>query len=468
MHLTKPHYGFLTRMHDLVAVLKGLWFLVLFDLLAVLAFIAVPQGTDTMLSIAEDLGNTKANSLGTTIWLFGSLFFWSIASKFCTGMLISLSDNSGRTLPLHRVDARKKIQKAASFVSLLLPSFILFVGFMIVWMVNHDDLSGMKESGNVITGILVIMAFIVVMAVVLWKLLYSWLHKLAKYKGLRWLVITGREKEWSEKLYGIFSDVRVDIPEDLNNYGGIDLPREKILPNGMVLPRSQYFLPYRDNPVRKRNVDIFMFHIRWRFYKRLIAQLVVLLAIAVSIIILFGMLLPINYYQNFGAIAMICFAFGCWQLIYTGLHFSDKAQSLVPVRLVVFILFLVSSFYNNDHPVRKLADTYKDERPLLQQHFNTWFDSLQHDSIKYEKYYRVHDSIPVIFIAAEGGALRTGAFTAMMLSKLADSFPEFSRYIYCYSGVSGGSAGVNLFNAEMLLNQQEASKKLHRDIERFL
>lgn len=459
MHHSKPAYGFLNRLHDLTAVLKGLWFLLLFDLLAVFAFIAVPQGTDTMLSVAEDLGNTNKNSLSTTIWLFGSLFFWSIAAKFCAALLISLSDNSGRTLPAHRVDARKKIQKAAVFVSLLLPSFILFIGFTIVWTANYDDLSRMNGSRSVITGIIVIMVLIVIMAFLLWKLHYRWLHKLAKHKWLRWLVITGREKEWSEKLYGIFNDVRVDIPQTLNNYEGSDLPREVILPNGMKLPRSQYFQPYNDNPVPKHHVDIFMFHIRWRFYKRLITQLVVLLAIAVIIIVLFGILLPVKYYQHFGAIAMICFAFGCWQLIYTGLHFSDKAQSFVPLRLLVVILFIVTSFFNNDHPVRTLADNYKDERPLLQQHFNTWFDSLQHDSIKYNQYYRVHDSIPVIFIAAEGGALRTGAFTAMMLSKLADSFPCFSRYIYCYSGVSGGTAGVNLFNAEALLHQQDGGKK---------
>lgn len=461
---SKPRYGLLNRFHDIIAVLKGLWFLILFDLLAVFAFIGVPQGTDTMLSIAEDLGNKAKDSLGTTIWLFVSLFFWSIASQFCARLLISLSDNSGRTLSLHRVDARKKIQKAAALVSLLLPSFILFIGFMIVWIVNHNDLINMKDGKNVTVGIMIIMALIIVMALLLLMLYYRWLHKLAKLKGLRWLVITQREKNWADKLYGIFNDVRVDIPEAFDAYKDIDLPREVILPNGMKLPRSEYFQPYKDNPIRKNKVNIWMFHIRWQFYNRLIIQLVILLAIAITIIIAFGLLLPINYYQHFGAIAMICFAFACWQLIYTGLHFSDKAQTFVPIRLLVVILFIVSSFFNNDHPVRTLAENKKDERPLLQQHFDAWFDSLQQDSIKYENYYRIHDSIPVIFIAAEGGALRTGAFTAMMLSKLADSFPSFSRYIYCYSGVSGGSAGVNLFNAEMLLPKQEMQQKNYTQI----
>jgi hypothetical protein len=77
-------------------------------------------------------------------------------------------------------------------------------------------------------------------------------------------------------------------------------------------------------------------------------------------------------------------------------------------------------------------------------HFHNWYDahhkkdSTQTDSLR--KY-------PVIFITAEGGASRTGAFTAMILSRLQDSYPGFRNDIYACSSVSGGSLGFSFFNA---------------------
>ena len=54
---------------------------------------------------------------------------------------------------------------------------------------------------------------------------------------------------------------------------------------------------------------------------------------------------------------------------------------------------------------------------------------------------------PVFFITAEGGALRTGAFTALLLARLQDIYPQFKKNIYAFSSVSGGSLGVSFFNA---------------------
>jgi hypothetical protein len=68
--------------------------------------------------------------------------------------------------------------------------------------------------------------------------------------------------------------------------------------------------------------------------------------------------------------------------------------------------------------------------------------------------------MPVLFICAEGGASRTGAYVSMMLSLLQDSLaklPEehavdFKKSIYAFSSVSGGSLGISMFNGMVYLN----------------
>ncbi|MFM7856111.1 MAG: hypothetical protein ACKO96_30370, partial [Flammeovirgaceae bacterium] len=53
---------------------------------------------------------------------------------------------------------------------------------------------------------------------------------------------------------------------------------------------------------------------------------------------------------------------------------------------------------------------------------------------------------PVVFVAAEGGALRTGFFTALALAKIDSMSNKIGSRIFAFSGVSGGALGVNCFS----------------------
>ena len=53
---------------------------------------------------------------------------------------------------------------------------------------------------------------------------------------------------------------------------------------------------------------------------------------------------------------------------------------------------------------------------------------------------------PVFFTLADGGASRSGYWTASVLSRLEDGTAgKFSRHLFCLSGASGGSVGNAAF-----------------------
>ncbi|MGZ8544152.1 MAG: hypothetical protein ACXWV0_02600 [Flavisolibacter sp.] len=437
-------YTFFQRVNDITRTLRGIWLMLLFNLLAVFAFLFVPQGTDVLLSITEDAA--ASFQVMPVIWLFIALFFWSIASEFCTRFIIYLTDNSGRSLAPQRVTFRKKIQVIVARIFLFLPVTILFFAFIRAWLFNWKDFN----TGTIILAFITILFILVVMAFMLYLLyMRGGLKKFtARYPRLGWLHISEAERHWVKKLYGILNDVRVDIPVNEELHTTKDLPRDISLPNGMKLPGA--FIPYANNPFRDENLNIWMFRIPLSFYPCLRKQLLYLSSAAAFFILLFSFL-PAGAYMFFGAASLICLSFGCWQVVFVIIHFLDKVQRKIPVRLLLLLLFLISSFYNRDHPVRVLT-TGTTQRPMLNAHFDKWLQALAIDTVISKpggKVYRSganKDTIPVVFIAAEGGALRTGAFTSMILSKLSDQYPSFPAYIYCYSGVSGGTLGSNFFN----------------------
>jgi len=52
---------------------------------------------------------------------------------------------------------------------------------------------------------------------------------------------------------------------------------------------------------------------------------------------------------------------------------------------------------------------------------------------------------PVVLVAAEGGGIRAGYFTAQVLAAIQDQCPAFANHLFAVSGVSGGSVGTAVF-----------------------
>jgi len=440
---------------DLLVALRGIWFLLILNLLAFFALFITPQGTDMMLSIIEDTGHAFITDgrIVPLLCLLIVLLFWSIASEFCTRFIMYLSDSSGRSLSPGRVDNRKRLQTIIARVSLFYPFALTILAFIKAFFFNYSDLSGTDKRIVIITLFVIIVLLLLEVLLMYTLYIRNWISRISKkYKYFSWLTISPKESYWVKKLYGILNDVRVSIPAADATYSGKDLPRDQLLPDGMNLPDTPYFVPYPDNPQQAQNVHVWMFKIKLAFYTSLFRQLSVLVGISFFLIIAFSFFIREDWYMWVGSTALLCLAIACWQVINTSLLFLDKAY-IFPFRVLLLALFLITTIFNKDHPVRTLAEKNHVHKEALATHFTRWFDHLQqslvHDTASNDACARIakHDSIPVIFIAAEGGALRTGAFTAMYLSALQDSFPCFNKYIYCYSTVSGGTLGANYFNA---------------------
>jgi hypothetical protein len=370
-------------------VLRGAWLLVLFNVIALIAFVYMPQGTDTILFLLENLVTAKgALSL---LFLLISIFCWCISSEFCTRLLIYMTDNAGYTLTAAQVLFRKKCQKSIARLFLFYPIILVAVAFSKAYLENNQAFDTAFFSWLLAEWHLGLLAFFI-------YILYAPTKNKWIKKNTKWLLLSPQEKWQVNKLYGIFNNKQIPI----------------------------------------------------NTFKHLIRQIIIGFSIASGLVI-FLSLCSFQVYQQMGATCLICYSFASWQMIYTCCIVLDKTQPIksvqLPYQLFLCCWICVCSFINQDHPVPKLSEKNVPNKENISNHFKHWMASHSIDSSK---------KIPVFFIAAEGGGLRTAAFTAMVLAKLQDSFPNFKQHIYAYSTVSGGSLGANFFNSiQSFSNKQQ-------------
>lgn len=460
MLVTKLPDQFLEFSRNLFFVCRGIWVLMVFHSLATIAFLFLPQGTDVLLLLLEN--SFQVGNPSTLFFLLMGVLFWSISSEFCCRMLLYMTDNSGHSLSIASVQSRKSLQVQLAKFCLYAPILILGIGLVKAYFQNQSD-SGFPLA--------VLLMLICLLTAACW-LLFQLYHAKRKFPLFRkWMRLSAKEAFWTGKLYGIFNLYRIDLPassfpikEDHGTSKSMvenDLPRETPLPNGSFIPegfvlieQGIYHQPYP--------TQTWVFRIPLSFYSCLIKQLLILCAIALSLIIVCS-LLPLFGYTLVGAAALICFSFGSWQLIYVLLDFLDQAQPLgrfkFPYRLCVIGWVLLCSYLNQDHPIRVLQNGRTEQSPLVTTHFEAWAKQIESNSFA--------DSIPIYLIAAEGGALRTGAFTALLLSKLTDADPSFAKRVYAFSSVSGGSLGAGFFQSIQEIKNSLPDQELSSISKRF-
>ncbi|MEI6586584.1 MAG: hypothetical protein WCL56_10885 [Sediminibacterium sp.] len=361
-------------------VLRGAWLLVLFNIIALIAFVCMPQGTDTLLLVLENMVNLKGAI--AFFCLLCALFCWCISLEFCTRLLIYMTDNAGYTLSTAQVNLRKNCQKRIAQIFLFYPIALVAAGFSKAYLQNDQAFELSFFSWILVEILLGLLAFFIF-------ILYTpkrnkWIKKNAK-----WLLLSRAEKYHVNKLHGIFNNAQIPVS----------------------------------------------------IFKNLIRQIVIGFFIACSLIVCLSFS-SIQVYQTMGATSLICCSFACWQLIYTCCIVVDKIQPIksfqIPYSFFLLCWICFCSYVNQDHPVQVFPEKIIANKENNATYFKHWIATHTNDSSK---------KIPVFFIAAEGGGLRTAAFTAMVLAKLQDSFPNFNRHIYAYSTVSGGSLGAHFFNS---------------------
>lgn len=434
MSQQKWAYTWLQILRDLLFVLRELWLLLGLNLIAVFAFLILPQGTDMLLSILE--ATHLHSHFVRIIFLLVAVFFWSISSEFCIRFLIYMTDNSGHRLSPERVLLRKSNQKSIAKFFLFFPTLLVAAAFIKAYLQNISDIDGSW-------WILCLILFALALLLVLLYYLYLPDQKNKKPVIFHWMHLSEEEKIWTSKLYGIFNDFRIDLREDEIPLFKKDLPRNTLLPDGSMIPAS---FQLKKGPIKlseSTSIQVWMYRIPLIYFKNLLQQFGVLVIISCVIIVYFSFA-STYLYQSVGAIALICFSFATWQILYTLLHFLDKAQPIpkihLPFRILVLIWICFCSYINNDHPVRCIPKQTNSNIKPVSVHFKEWIRNVEQNES-----YQNEDRIPVFFIASEGGALRTGAYTAMLLAKLQDSFPNFKKHIYLYCGISGGALGLQYF-----------------------
>jgi predicted acylesterase/phospholipase RssA len=125
---------------------------------------------------------------------------------------------------------------------------------------------------------------------------------------------------------------------------------------------------------------------------------------------------------------------------------------------------LVGSFFE-PHNVRRTwpADPSSGNlyasRSGLAEKFIAWASSRKAEILKDSNL-----EYPVYFVLADGGASRSGYWTAGVLSRIEDETNgRFSEHLFCLSGTSGGSLGNAAFFASLVEAKKQKKKDGHRE-----
>jgi hypothetical protein len=165
----------------------------------------------------------------------------------------------------------------------------------------------------------------------------------------------------------------------------------------------------------------------------------------------FGLLFtgyPASAGKFFGSMAILFIGLGVWSAfvaaIWCAIIFRQRALG-VTVALIGAIMMSGAI----DHGLR--AELPKsgaqDQRPKIHDHYTEWKKTLPDP-----------ETSPIFVVAASGGGLRAAYWTALLLAKLDDATcGQFSRHVYAYSGVSGGSLGVAAFEAQRVTAPKHTS-----------
>ncbi|RNL51821.1 patatin-like phospholipase family protein [Pedobacter jejuensis] len=469
---------FKSAFKDFFHVARNTGFVLIPSLLCGAVFLLLSQGRDTLLLIVEKMDSGDYSQL--FCFLIG-ITAWSIFGELSIRYAIAISDNSGKSLRDSRVYSRKISQRILATFSLFWPSIMILLA--LIW--GYNSATYMSWEVKLLNfGIFALCIFLL-----LRLFSYLYFHRKPRIGNKPAKTILGArslgetEYNWVNRLYGIYDEYVYTLLKPSNFKGAYsadmrhftkhivdssDEFRADFLQNKAVMT-SQRLIPEKfelinGDKIIPRRGDSY----RWRyripnsFYPKLHRQIGVMAGL--SIIMLIGIsFLPggSSFFGHMGAPALICIAFACYSGIYSALLFVDYAllrKSFFQVRWLLIILLVVSSVVNKDHPVDMDAVANAPRNTLTNQ-FETWFADYR------KKMNSKHPGIeryPVVFICAEGGALRTGAYTSMFLTNLQNDLNnkgiDFKKSIFSMSGVSGGALGLAYYNAKAFGDDQKNAK----------
>lgn len=400
---------------DIFVILRPLLIILVFQLVIAVALIGTTEGHDMIILLLEDF----QKQYGSILFYAVALFFWSIVSEFGSRFILYLSDISSHHLKPERVKRRAKIADIISRCMLAGPVVITTLALI----VTMSD----GETTGLVRHFLLALLTLGLIALLLYHLYFGkWKHRIS---------FTHRLPSPSQKqiirLTGILQETYEEAPIGVT-----------VLPD----PQHQEWVESTDPNKRL---------IKTKFtqtdFEPLFRRFKLLLLIAIVIIALFAVFFSDRVYVSVGALAIMPLSFASWLIVYYAIEYADKVQPFkikAPYKVLTGLLILVVSCLDNDHPVRvQQSSARPDSMPSLQTHFKYWLKNKEINTSK---------PFPVVFVAAEGGALRTGFFSAAMLAHIQENYPDVSDRMYAFSSVSGGTLGVNHYAALKTLNTSDS------------
>jgi hypothetical protein len=363
------------KIHDVVAILRETWLIILFLLIGAFAFMQVEQGQDMLFAIIDDFDK----------WPFSlsllALAMWAMQTAFGARITLIFSDLSfypkrpeGLTTEegvLFDAEVDERVNRRKRLASLI-PK-ILFAGPYVIMIAGYVKAFATYSRTDNWWHFILCIVLTIISGVIFYKLSYAFYRRAFASKQ------TEQEKNKANKLQ------RASTLKELGNL------------------RTTFFLAVS----------------------------------SAGVLALIYSFLSIACMQFFGAVHLITLSFGCWIGISCWIDYLDRNRKLF-LKPLLFIYVCVISYYNHDHPVRIKDNKATEQRASLTDYFDTWY-ATQHFSDSIET--------PVFFVSAEGGASRSGYWVTRVLATLQDKDSTFKDHIFSYSSVSGGTLGVNAFNA---------------------
>jgi hypothetical protein len=158
-----------------------------------------------------------------------------------------------------------------------------------------------------------------------------------------------------------------------------------------------------------------------------------------------SVVISVSFSTWIGTFPFLLLAFG----VLLGIGNTISVVSII-VRFNFHLLLLAMSFIigyfiepHYTRLVKKETDIKFEERQNLKEYFYQWVNSPERQQMLADTGIK---KVPLFFVMANGGASRSGYWTASALSKLEDETQgTFSRHLFCLSGASGGSVGNATF-----------------------
>jgi len=453
---------------DFLHIARNAGFVLIPSLLSGFIFLFLSQGRDTLLLVIEKMDSGDYRQL---LFFLLAILIWSVFSELSIRYAIAISDNSGKSLRDSRIFSRKVSQRVLASFGLFWPSIMIIISLFYC----YNSASYMSRSVKLLNfGVFILSLFIIMRA-----LSYLYYHRRKRIGNAPARTILGarslpkNEYDWVNRLYGIYNEFvysllkptnflgqykkdmtsftnhivksnkifRAEFPQNQEAMAGL-----RILPKEFILLNTEDVVTDRGDSYKWRyripNSFYASFHTQVRWMALIAMVLMLSISIAPAGNSFFGIL---------GAPALIGLAFASYCGLYCGILFIDYGvlrKNFFQLRWLLLTLLILSSIFNRDHPVdMKMKDN--SPRNTIAEQFSAWLSDY---SRRMKQTYPAIKKYPVVFVCAEGGALRTGAYTSLFLTKLQQDFNrqgiDFKKSIFSMSGVSGGALGLAYYNAK--------------------